>query len=312
MRLSKVAILALAALAISATLADANPVSGVYFEKTSDGIVMMQIVVTPDGKVAGQVEITSLSSSGSVEDHTFPLEGSLDGSQISLKSNVIFGWGRVFGGIADGNTLHLTVNNGQFDLSKSDFNTFSREKTKLVDVGNAIFNANEKVKNANIALAEKAKIQSEKNDFTDKINSEAIALELNISKLQNFEQDADKSISNTKAKRDSIIAQIKQLRQNISTDDGGETDIDINYLTDTLRELKSDFRVNLEEGRSTYDQLLAMLERFRSDCAEGTSKYSLSLSNKCEKISDWMDLYENSRARIGAKYDEGSKLFVLD
>ena len=169
-------------------------------QKTNNAILFIQIVKTPDGKVSGRGEVVSVLSEGNVKDESFPLEGSIDDNQISLKSNVFLGWGPTLSGTVDGEMLILVSETGQWKLFKSDLNSFAQEKSKLASTGAAILNANQKAK-------QKADVEG----YVDRLISDGQSLEVNLSKLPQLESEADNFISQTRQKRDKIVRQIKVL-----------------------------------------------------------------------------------------------------
>ena len=45
---------------------------------------MVQIIRTPDQRLAGRIEEVSLGSDGSVQDNSIAMDGAADGSQVTL------------------------------------------------------------------------------------------------------------------------------------------------------------------------------------------------------------------------------------
>lgn len=82
MRSIKLAQIALAFMILLNSGANSNSVSGVYVQKFADGILFIQIVKSPDGKVSGRVEVVSMQPSGILKDRSYSLDGTIDGNQI--------------------------------------------------------------------------------------------------------------------------------------------------------------------------------------------------------------------------------------
>jgi hypothetical protein len=120
---------------------NAKSISGIYVQKFSNGLEFIQIVATKDGKVAGRGESVILEVDGKLTDNSFALDGSTDGYQISLKSNLIFGFGFTYSGTADGTSLRLISDDGPLHLFKSDLDTFATEKISLQARGQSIASA---------------------------------------------------------------------------------------------------------------------------------------------------------------------------
>lgn len=61
-------------------------VSGVYLGSTPDFVELVQIVKTPDGRLAGRIQSTSLNEKGEIATGSFTLEGATDGKQVILSA----------------------------------------------------------------------------------------------------------------------------------------------------------------------------------------------------------------------------------
>lgn len=282
----------------------ANPVSGIYIQEFKNAVVFIQIVATPEGKVSGGGEFVLMLPDGSLKDKSFSLEGSLDGDQITLRFNAIFGLGSTLSGTVDGGALRLVSENGQMILLKSDLDTFAQEKSKLAAIG------------ADIVIANKAaKYQAEARDSFDRLTSEGKSLEVNLSKLPQAESDADKFIKQTKQRRDDIVSKIKLLRAKLqfaSSDDVGEVESIIGGLISELGGLKSEFEANMHFGAIDYDKLQSRLNNFKSHCDQWMAKYSSTLPLQCKNFQTYVVSYKSSWANMNQKYNEAEKMFVFN
>jgi hypothetical protein len=94
----------------AAMLAASSSVSGVYVGASADTVQMVQIVRTPDGRLAGRIEEVSLASDGAMKDDTIVLDGAADGDQITLSPKSI---------LLSGNSASLTgfISGDLFDVS---------------------------------------------------------------------------------------------------------------------------------------------------------------------------------------------------
>jgi len=104
------------------TLTQAAGVSGVYVGATADKVIMVQIVQTPDGRLAGRVENVSLASDGSIKDDSVAMDGAADGRQftISPKSALVATFTDSATGFIDGDLLDLSWQGGHDTLRRSD------------------------------------------------------------------------------------------------------------------------------------------------------------------------------------------------
>jgi hypothetical protein len=126
---------------------DTGQVSGVYVHKSDNELLFVQIVKTDDGILTGRGETVAVMADGSLKDESFPLEGSVDGTQLSLKSNVFLGLGPSFSGAVSGNTLTLVSDGGQTVLKRTTLEDFTLQKNNLSDAAKSIVATNERVKN---------------------------------------------------------------------------------------------------------------------------------------------------------------------
>ena len=304
MRLFKLTLLVFIGLFTFAAFSNASSVSGIYVQKFKNGVVFVQIVVTPDGKVAGRGESVFVLADGKLKKRSFPLEGSIDGNQISLKSNEIFGLGQALSGTVDGETLRLTSDNGQMNLVKSDLDTFAQEKSKLAASGAAIVGANQE-----------AKFQAEAKDYLDKISSDGKNLEIKISKLSQVESKGENFLKQIRQRRNLIVEQIELLRTKIplvSAYDGGAMEANIGALMAELGALRSQFDANIFEWVGVYDELQTSLKSFKSRCDRWVENYSSTLPPRCNSFQTYFASYQSSRANMHNKYNKAAKMFVFN
>lgn len=304
MRLFRQILFACIALITLASYSNASSVSGIYVQKFKNAVVFIQIVVTPDGKVAGRGESVFVLADGKLKKRSFPLEGSIDGNQISLKSNEIFGLGQALSGTVDGETLRLTSDNGQMNLVKSDLDTFAQEKSKLAASGAAIVSANQE-----------AKFQAEAKDYLDKLSSDGKNLEIKISKLSQVESKGENFLMQIRQRRNLIVAQIESLRTKIplvSAYDGGVMEANIGALMADLGALRSQFDADIYKLAAVYDELQTSLKSFKSSCDKWVSKYSPTLPSECNNYQSHLATYQSSRANMRYKFNEAGKMFAFN
>jgi hypothetical protein len=93
----------------------------------------VQIVRTPDGRLAGRLEEIGLSADGNTKDTTIALEGAADGGQIVLspKSLLLSGDATSMTGFIDGDLLDLSWQGGHASLKRADAHAFEVAVTVL-------------------------------------------------------------------------------------------------------------------------------------------------------------------------------------
>lgn len=304
MRLLRQILFACIALITLASYSSASSVSGIYVQKFKNAVVFIQIVVTPDGKVAGRGESIFVLADGKLKKRSFPLEGSIDGNQISLKSNEIFGLGQALSGTVDGETLRLTSDNGQMNLVKSDLDTFAQEKSKLAASGAAVVSANQE-----------AKIQAEAKGYLDKISSDGKNLEIKISKLSQVESKGENFLKQIRQRRNLVVEQIEFLRTRIplvSAYDGGVMEANIGALMADLGALRSQFEANILEWVGVYDELQTSLKSFKSSCDRWVANYSPTLPPRCNSFQTYFASYESSRANMKHRFKDAEMMFAFN
>ena len=80
----RVPLLLAIALSIAFTAFAKQDVTGRYLSKFSDGVYWLQIVKTPDGRVSGELDSTSVSSDGKIVYTSQAVSGAADGTALSL------------------------------------------------------------------------------------------------------------------------------------------------------------------------------------------------------------------------------------
>ncbi len=119
--------------AMAAVMAAVSSISGVYVGATGDTVQLVQIVRTPDGRLAGRLEEVGLVADGSIKDETIALDGAADGGQITLapKSILISGNAASLSGFIDGDLLDLSWQGGHLTLKRADSYAFEAAVTGL-------------------------------------------------------------------------------------------------------------------------------------------------------------------------------------
>ena len=107
-------------------LTEAASPSGVYVGASADNVELVQIIQTPDGRIAGRIEDVTLSKDGAIQDNSIVVEGAGDGRQITLSPKSILMSGNVPGasGFLDGNLLDLSWQGGHRILQRADAYAF--------------------------------------------------------------------------------------------------------------------------------------------------------------------------------------------
>lgn len=100
----------------------APKISGVYVAKTGDSIEMVQLVETPDHKITGRLETTSIKPNGDVANEVVTLEGAAARDEVTLllKPVAFLSVGISATGQVKGNKLSLSGRDTSFSGSRSD------------------------------------------------------------------------------------------------------------------------------------------------------------------------------------------------
>lgn len=99
----------------------AEALSGVYLGSSADFVELVQIVRTPDGRLAGRIESTTLSEKGEIETDSFTLEGAADGKQIILSAKSLLLRGDAsLTGFVDDDLLDLSWPGGHRTYQRGD------------------------------------------------------------------------------------------------------------------------------------------------------------------------------------------------
>ena len=89
-------------------------VSGVYIGTTPSIVELVQIVKTPDGRIAGRIESTVLDENGELETSAFTIEGAADGKQVILSTkSILFSGDISLTGFVDKDLLDLSWPEGR-------------------------------------------------------------------------------------------------------------------------------------------------------------------------------------------------------
>ena len=122
----------LAALAATSALAGGQSVTGTYVGASADVVQLVQIVRTPDGRLAGRVEEVSLAADGSLKDEATPLDGAADGDQVVLSAkSMLLSGNASMTGFVSGDLLDLSWQGGHRTLKRSDAYAFEAAVTGL-------------------------------------------------------------------------------------------------------------------------------------------------------------------------------------
>ena len=126
-------LLCLIAILVTSALQTARAdVSGMYLGSTSDFVELIQIVKTPDGKLAGRIQSTSLTKEGEIETSSFSLEGAADGKQVILSARSLLLQGDIsLSGFVDSNLLDLSWPGGHRTYQRGDSYEYQAAVTGL-------------------------------------------------------------------------------------------------------------------------------------------------------------------------------------
>ncbi|GJL94291.1 MAG: hypothetical protein DHS20C05_06960 [Hyphococcus sp.] len=107
-------------------------VSGVYIGTTPNIVELVQIVKTPDGRIAGRIESTVLDENGELETSAFTIEGAADGKQVILSTkSILFSGDISLTGFVDKDLLDLSWPEGRRTYQRGDSYDYQAAVTGL-------------------------------------------------------------------------------------------------------------------------------------------------------------------------------------
>ena len=278
---------------------DAGNISGVYVRESDNQLMFVQIVKTDDGRVTGRSETVTMMDDGSIKDESFPLEGSIDGAQLSLKSNVIFGMGPSFSGTVSGNALTIVGDGGQAVLRRTTLEKFTRQKNDLSALAKTTLASNER-----------AKSESERKAYLKLLGDDGDELEAKLPQaFPLLDQKVDAILSNLQTRHDVISGNIKKLKARwliTPSDEKGSVEGDIQAQEGDMQALAGDFDARVSDVRGFYDQLETAVTEFKNKCEKAASMAYVPLPPQCANAQNYISQYQTSRAATKAKFDAAS------
>ncbi len=290
-----------AVLLASASACSAAPVSGIYLSKTFNHVLMIQMVKTPDGHVQGRIEEITLNSDGTLKDDNFPLDGAIDGDQVTLKANELFGMGDTLSGTVDGTTLRLMANNGQNTLIKSDITGVAKAKADLQAAGNNIISSNQR-----------AQAQAQRQSDYQNLATTGQAFEKLPGALAKLENSTDERLASYKQRRDKIAQSIKALKVKwflTPNEDRGYVEGDIQSQQSDMHALESDFRADETGLSGLFDRIRDTISGFKTQCASAVRTNEPTVP-QCANADTFMAEYQISRDKVRINWQSMEQTFA--
>jgi hypothetical protein len=119
------------ALALSTACLAEERISGVYLGASANDVILVQIVKTPDGRLAGRIEQVILQSDGRLEDNSQTIEGAADGAQITFAHKSVLESTGSATGFIDHDMLDLSWEGAHRVLKRGDAYAFEAAVTGL-------------------------------------------------------------------------------------------------------------------------------------------------------------------------------------
>lgn len=282
---------------------NSGKISGVYVRESDNQLLFVQIVKTDDGKLTGRSQTVAILADGSIKDESFPLEGSADGMQLSLKSNVLFGMGPSFGGTISGNALTIVGDGGQAVLKRTTLEKFTRQKNDLFAVAKGI-----------VATKGRAKDEADKQAFLKNLADDGDELETKLPQVfELLHQNVQAILERTQKRHDAIAGNIKKLRAKwliASPDDKISIKGDIQSEEGDMQSLASDYDATVSEVRNSYDELEAVVNAFKANCEQASSSGYAPLPVQCADAQSYIAKYKKTRAIVKDQFETaGTALF---
>ncbi len=120
-------------------------VSGTYLSRSADAVELVQIIVTPNGGLAGRMESAQITESGGIETTSTPIEGAANGEHVTFTTKSIL-LGLIaapnFSGTVSGGTLDLSWQGGRRLFQRGDADQFQIAISQLQLRSASILRAN--------------------------------------------------------------------------------------------------------------------------------------------------------------------------
>ncbi|WP_155847913.1 hypothetical protein [Asticcacaulis benevestitus] len=282
---------------------NSGKISGVYVRESDNQLLFVQIVKTDDGKLTGRSETVAILADGSIKDESFPLEGSADGMQLSLKTNVLFGMGPSFSGTISGNALTIVGDGGQAVLKRTTLEKFTRQKNSLSAAAKGI-----------VATKDRAKNEADKQAFLKNLADDGDELETKLPQVfERLHQNVQAVLERTQKRHDAIAGNLKKLRAKrliASPDDKISIEGDIQSEVGDMQSLASDYDATVSEVRNSYDELEAVVNSFKANCEKASSLGYAPLPVQCADAQSYIAKYKKTRAIVKDQFETaGTGLF---
>lgn len=255
--------------------------SGVYLSATPELVELVQIVKTPDGRLAGRIASTAVNENGKLEETSFTIVGAVDGKQIiiSAKSLLLHGDTSLTGFI-DGDLLDLSWPGGH--------RTYQRDDTYAYQAAVTGLEAHAKQVRAN-ALADRA--QSELSAFIEIVT----AVE---------SQSADAG-ANLKDANDSYRKLYKKLHNRqraarASRDSGFNHELAWNTEQEAYRLEQQIWRLDSEVAR-LHRQFAVSFDKAASYAASIQSFCAISEDSRSQKLCGELNLRDETLGQLKSK-----------
>ncbi|WP_425410749.1 hypothetical protein [Hyphococcus sp.] len=232
-----------------------SEVSGVYIDASPHLVEMVQIVKTPDGRIAGRIESTTLDDKGKLKTYDFAIEGAADGNQVTLSArSILFNGDISLSGFVDGDLLDLS--------GAGEHRTYQRADTYAYQIAVTGLQAQAGHIQAALSADKATKNHSEVTEILNKLRAKAPDINRQLDKAAEYYEKLYKRLhnrrraANTYWNMDSFDGLARQADQ-----EALQVENEIRRVDDDVRRLFD----NLKQDIKRADKLTASVQTYCVD-----------------------------------------------
>jgi hypothetical protein len=260
-----------AALVVSAGVASligcSNP-SGVYVHIATDKAELFQLVRSQDGQLSGRYELVGYDSSGHVNQQTADFDGSLDGSQLILKTKPLFGIIHSMTGTLSGDRLAVFVAGQEENFHRASASAFDQEAGKLQVRAAELIGKNQAAK----AFSEERLVRSEIGQLRAAMPE--FQRELNAQKARYAGLDQTRMAHLAAANR---LSQARQPSANDESSAAGDANLE-------MGQVRLEFGALNSKASAAYEMAGNQIEELKKTCAAPAGKPADELAEVCRQV----------------------------
>lgn len=225
-------------------------ISGQYVFADDDEAVLLQLVETPDKKLSGQFDITTLNDKGKIESRQMQVEGATGGNIVTLttKPSSFFDGKIGFTGKVEGSKISFTSSGASFEVTKQNSKVYQKAVSALEDTSKAQLQKIALAKEQEEKQRQTANYVAQLNDMSMRLREETKAVSQHI-----------EAVKKADAAYPAISAKMSQILQAKRTE------------PDSYKRNQMDYQLN--QGTYSTNQVTWQFENSADFAEDQTAKY---------------------------------------